>query len=723
MIFSLVFFLLSQSMMSHAAPWDDHGYLMVSPDGHFLEYEDGTEFFWLGDTAWHLPSLDRAEVQAYLDDRKSRGFTVIQFTGDNFDIGQKNMPNYAGEHALQGTPPYSDINPNEAYWTHIDYIVDEAAKRDLYVMIVAAWGSELNTKAFTDPYNHNYKYGQFLGERYNGRKNVIHCASGEITGIMNDIGDKTFAPITDPTRVTWLRRIGQGLDSKAHAKQLITIHGNEGNPGSKKLPSDFFKDESWLDFYGNQCFKLPEYIDDMLYGDFLLTNPTKPTINIEAGYEGGSVWSSICEASNNEWGARFQAYWSVFYGGFGYTYGHDKLAAMCGPGPDNWANRNKGVADPDALNAPGGSDMRHVRSLMESRSMKTRIPDQTIITSSKGTDSGSSPDLRVAMRDTGNKWAFVYLTKGGSVTIDLSKLDDDVQARWYDPRNGVYTAIGTYPNTGTRQFTAITSGEYNDWVLVLESASHPCGDGTCVDEDCGSCPEDCLNTGEVCCSGTSFTGVCCKDSDCGSSMKCIDNRCLSPSLCEPDDCHIRVNAGGPQYIDSQGNTWSADFGFNTGGTFLTVLPISGTIDDPLYQSERWDYKESPDLSYSFPVGNGDYEVLLHFSEYSDDLYVIGGRVFDVFIEEIKVLDHLDIYSEAGKESALVKKISTQVSDDELTIRFQSHADNSKIDGIEIRTIEPCITIDEINHAITGWKNGNMGMGALLGLIKSYLDCD
>jgi len=107
----------------NAASWDDHGYLQVSSNGHFLQYEDGTEFFWMGDTAWHMPSLDRSEVITYLSDRKSKGFNVIQLTADNFDLEHKTMPNYDGEHPMIGSPPFSSVVPNEAYWTHIDYIV------------------------------------------------------------------------------------------------------------------------------------------------------------------------------------------------------------------------------------------------------------------------------------------------------------------------------------------------------------------------------------------------------------------------------------------------------------------------------------------------------------------------------------------------------------------------------------------------------------------------
>ena len=41
--------------------------------------EDGSPFFWLGDTAWQLfHALDREEAQLYLSNRAERKFNVIQ---------------------------------------------------------------------------------------------------------------------------------------------------------------------------------------------------------------------------------------------------------------------------------------------------------------------------------------------------------------------------------------------------------------------------------------------------------------------------------------------------------------------------------------------------------------------------------------------------------------------------------------------------------------------
>src|SRR5215831_3064075 len=67
--------LLSSIVLLHAQT----GRIVVSTDHHFLQHEDGRPFYWQGDTAWLLLSkLDRAETERYLEDRRSKGFNVIQ---------------------------------------------------------------------------------------------------------------------------------------------------------------------------------------------------------------------------------------------------------------------------------------------------------------------------------------------------------------------------------------------------------------------------------------------------------------------------------------------------------------------------------------------------------------------------------------------------------------------------------------------------------------------
>jgi hypothetical protein len=53
--------------------------LMVHENKRYLMWDDGTPFFYLGDTAWEmLHGLTRAEIEYYLSVRAQQGYNVIQ---------------------------------------------------------------------------------------------------------------------------------------------------------------------------------------------------------------------------------------------------------------------------------------------------------------------------------------------------------------------------------------------------------------------------------------------------------------------------------------------------------------------------------------------------------------------------------------------------------------------------------------------------------------------
>jgi Protein of unknown function (DUF4038) len=107
-----------------------HGDLTISPDKRFLMHADGTPFFYLGDTAWELfHRLTREEAEKYLENRREKEFTVIQAVV-LAELDGLNTPNAYGDR------PRSDNDPakfNEAYFKHVDYVVQKAREKGLYI--------------------------------------------------------------------------------------------------------------------------------------------------------------------------------------------------------------------------------------------------------------------------------------------------------------------------------------------------------------------------------------------------------------------------------------------------------------------------------------------------------------------------------------------------------------------------------------------------------------
>ncbi len=146
---------------------------------------------------------------------------------------------------------------------------------------------------------------------------------------------------------------------------------------------------------------------------------------------------------------------------------------------------------------------------------------------------------------------------------------------------------------------------------------------------------------------------------------------------------IRINAGGEKYTDRNGNVWSADFGYNTGHKTASSVSISKTDDDSLFQTQRWDDAMGNELSYSVNVPNGDYIVNLYFAENFSKVFYPNGRLFDILLEGKTVEYKMDIYDEAGKNTALMKSYEVNVADGQLNLMFLHGIENPTVSAIEI----------------------------------------
>ncbi|RYD41200.1 MAG: hypothetical protein EOP83_34210, partial [Verrucomicrobiaceae bacterium] len=193
---------------------------------------------------------------------------------------------------------------------------------------------------------------------------------------------------------------------------------------------------------------------------------------------------------------------------------------------------------------------------------------------------------------------------------------------------------------------------------------------------------------------------------------------------------IRVNAGGGQFTDLLGNVWSEDVGFfNIGNTAPNSNAISGTEDDALYQTERYDASSAgADLEFSTDVANGKYEVKLHFAETFSGITTAGQRVFDVYAQEQLAVDNLDIFDRVGSNAALVMTIPVTVTDGDLDIRFDHLGiQNPTICAIEVYSIVPAglPTYAEwlTSHNLTGQTTGDSDGGGLSNLAEYELQMD
>jgi len=437
--------------------------LRVSDNRRFLVTDDGRPFFWLGDTAWELfHRLTREDAERYLSNRASLRFTVIQAVAlAEFDgLGTPNA--YGHRPLLNNDPATPDVRdgPANDYWDHVDFVIERARALGLYVALLPTWGDKWNQQKGVGPQvftpENATTYGHWLGTRYRGATNIIWIVGGD-RAVEND------------TQRAIIRNMANGLRAGDAGRHLITFH-----PRGANSSTEYFHDDAWLDFNMRQNGHAVDFTGryDKTRADYDRV-PVKPVLDGEPVYEDHPVNFNAANLGHSiSSDVRRAAYWDLFTGAFGHTYGHHSVWQFYAAGrtPVNaplleWT---------DAIDQPGARQMQHARALIESRPFLTRVPaDDVIVAATVATSVPGAGRYRfVATRDSGGSYAMVYAPVGRGFTVRMEVIAGPrAIAWWFDPRTGNATRIGAFDNAGTRTFTPPNPGEALDWVLVLDAAA------------------------------------------------------------------------------------------------------------------------------------------------------------------------------------------------------------------------------------------------------------
>ncbi|MDR0700070.1 MAG: DUF4982 domain-containing protein [Tannerella sp.] len=152
----------------------------------------------------------------------------------------------------------------------------------------------------------------------------------------------------------------------------------------------------------------------------------------------------------------------------------------------------------------------------------------------------------------------------------------------------------------------------------------------------------------------------------------------------------RLNCGGKDYMDENGNVWFADNKKQIGNYYgslswadtwdylpaclasqrQTQDPIVGTRDWKLFQTFRYGRNQ---LKFQFPLPDGEYLVDLYFIEpwwgTGGGMNCEGFRVFDVAVSGDTVVRGLDIWREVGHDRLLKKSVKGFSWDGLLEVSF------------------------------------------------------
>ncbi|MEK7676103.1 MAG: DUF4038 domain-containing protein [Verrucomicrobiota bacterium] len=430
--------------------FDLHGPVQLSRDRRYLAHEDGTPFFWLGDTAWNgaLLSTDE-EWDFYLRERARQKFTAVQWVTTQWRASpagdRERQPAFTGQGRIR-------INPR--FFQRLDAKVEALNRAGLLSAPVLLWaiGGGSNPRinpGFSLPEDQAIKLARYMVARW-GANDVLWILAGD-----GDYrGEKADR---------W-KRIGRAVFGDG-PRAPVVLH-----PGGMHWVLGEFREEPWLDIQGYQSghgdddrtlqwiFSGPPATDWM-------KEPARPFINLEPPYENHIAYQSKTRIS--DFTTRRAVYWSLLVAPTaGVTYG--------GHGIWGWDDGTKAPTDhpgtgiplpwPRALVMPGAEQMTHLANLLTGIDFWRLRPAPEILATQPGHESPKR--YTAAARSEAGDLVVIYVPEDRTVDLLQKALPQNFTASWFNPRTGQRAPVVAVVNDKSIQFATPTEG---DWVLVLET--------------------------------------------------------------------------------------------------------------------------------------------------------------------------------------------------------------------------------------------------------------
>jgi hypothetical protein len=422
----------------------------VSDNRRYLLDQRGHPYLMVGDSAHSLSvNLSTAEMNAYFADRQSHGFNtvLVQLISGPYTGNQNaNNANFA---TYDGITPFTtdgDIStPNPAYFSRMQAMAQLAENHGITLMLDPADTGQLiiDSSFLSDNgATKDYNYGVFLGNTFENFPNIVWQSGNDY---------RAWGPAND----AYVLAIAQGIRSVA-PKQLQTVELND----LESLSTD---DSQWAPFVDlNAAYDYFSPYAEILAG-YNFNSPTMPVFGTENNYE---FENNIGTNPGTTQDLRLQEYWTMTSGATGLLYGNHYTWDAT-----SWADEQL------HLDTPGVQQLQYMSRLFKSIAWYNLVPDQahSFVTSGYGSfqnqGTESSDNYVTAATTPDGSLGVAYVPQQTTLTIDMTAMRGTTTARWYDPTTGTFSAIGSFPNSGTQQFTspANHSDGSDDWVLVLQA--------------------------------------------------------------------------------------------------------------------------------------------------------------------------------------------------------------------------------------------------------------
>jgi len=278
--------------------------LKASNNGRFLVDQQGQACLIVGDAPQALVvNISESDADAYFTDRAALGFNTLwinllcaTYTGGRADASTINgIVPFTGN--VPSTGSYDLTKPDEAYFAHVDRILNLAGQHGIQVMLDPAETGSFLAVMLANGTNNCRQYGRFLGARYQSVPNLVWMSGNDFQ--------------------TW-RTAG---DDAVVGAVALGIRDNDTNHLQTTeldyVVSSSLDDSSWNGILGlNATYTYyPTYA--RLQQDYNRTN-FLPTFLVEANYEFESLQGPVTMAPI----LRKQEYWTMTSGACGQLYGN-----------------------------------------------------------------------------------------------------------------------------------------------------------------------------------------------------------------------------------------------------------------------------------------------------------------------------------------------------------------------------------------------------------------
>jgi hypothetical protein len=452
-----------------------HGFLSISDNNRYFIYNNGTPFFYLGDTHWSLPfeAFESSNVPGIesqfkhiVDTRIEQGFTVFQ----SEPIQWKN---HTGQDDIYDLTTFGaeDLGGFANLDRKFKYIADKGM---VHANAQLFFANELGVKK--EMYSHQYieNLTRYWVARYGAYPVMWTCAQEVDNDFYYDRenNQRNFDAESNPWKI-----VAKALHKYDAYNHPLTAHmeyasGEALNDGHGTIASNSsFKNMEGHNWYASQWSPSKDkQLDFRVPKDFWNSQPVKPTVNYEGHYD--HFWTGT-------FGARMQGWTAYLNGMFGYGYGAAGIWLIINNYPDDLAGTYdldrdtdaeitkeiKRMKWNDALVLPAaeqvGKNMRHFLESLDWWNLTPRFDD------AKWSD---LKDAYYSFATIENKVYVCYFYNSGTVTGKLKNMSPgkSYTAQWFDPQRGEYLRIGeiTSDSDGIWEIPAKPSDE--DWVLLLQ---------------------------------------------------------------------------------------------------------------------------------------------------------------------------------------------------------------------------------------------------------------